>query len=39
MVQAAANVDSDGYLIFYWNAAGQCTSISAANGSYLQPKI
>jgi hypothetical protein len=38
MIQAAANIDSDGYLIFYWNAAGQCTSISAANGSYLHPK-
>lgn len=38
MLQAAANIDSDGYLIFYWNNLGQCTSISAANGSYLQPK-
>ena len=38
MIQAAANIDSDGYLIFNWNASGQCTSISAANGSYLQPK-
>lgn len=38
MLQAAANIDSDGYLIFYWNSSGQCTAISAANGSYLSPK-
>jgi hypothetical protein len=32
-VRAMAAVSDDTYLIFYWNAGGYCTSVSARNGS------
>jgi hypothetical protein len=32
------SLGSDSYLAFFWNSAGQCTSVSVYDGSNMQPK-
>jgi hypothetical protein len=38
LVQAAAGLRGDSYLLFQWNANGECTVISTSNGSWGAPK-
>ena len=36
---AIHSIGTDSFLLFRWNAAGQCTSVSVRNGSLTVPKV
>jgi hypothetical protein len=36
---AIHSIGTDSYLLFRWNAAGQCTAVSVRNGSLTVPKV
>jgi len=36
---AIHSIGTDSYLLFRWNAAGQCTSVTVRNGSLTVPKV
>lgn len=36
---AAAAINGDSFLRFYWNAANQCTQVEAENSSAYEPKL
>jgi hypothetical protein len=36
---AIHSIGTDSFLVFRWNAAGQCTAVSVRNGSLTVPKV
>jgi hypothetical protein len=38
-VAAVHSIGPDSFVVFRWNAAGQCTSINVRNGSLTVPKV
>ena len=36
---AIHSIGTDSYLLFRWNAAGQCTAVTVRNGSLTVPKV
>lgn len=39
IASAAAAINGDSFLRFYWNASNQCTQVEAENSSAYEPKL